>query len=658
MRARRILAVVCGGVSFLVCACGSGAPRDAATAAPGSAEAVALGAIGIWDDALVPGWADWSWGDTRATTTSPVASGTSALAVTFQAWGGLYFRRTAGSVTGMSALDLYVNGGTAAGSLVEVRVVQGTTESANVMLAPYCAGGSIPASSWTHCKVPLTALAPAGASIDGVILQEIDGSARPTMYFDAVTLVPAVPAPPTGVTATASTGSITVSWPAVAGATGYDVSRATASSGPFTRLSAQGQPGTTYLDTAVAAGATYWYQVVSRNAGGASSPSAAVNATVPGAGVAVYGDALASGWSDWSWGSTRDFAATSPVASGARSLAVTFQAWGGLYFRHTAGPISGMASFELSANGGTAAGNRIEVRAVQGTTELANVMLATYCSGGSIPASAWTRCKVPLTALAPAGASIDGIILQEIDGSARPTMYFDDVGLTGTAAAPAPPPTVAVPPAPANLAATVSSGAVSLSWSAASGATGYVVARATASAGPFSALTSSPQTGTTYRDTAVVLGAAYWYQVAAVNSAGTGPASAAVSASVPAAAATVAVAISPATATVDDCTTAQFSATVTGVADTSVTWSIQEGATGGTVDATGKYTAPSNAGTYHLVATSKASPSASAVVPVVAKDHVLSLTVNPVTPALSAGGVQQFTALVNTTCGSFAATGQ
>ena len=29
---------------------------------------------------------------------------------------------------------------------------------------------------------------------------------------------------------------------------------------------------------------------------------------------------------------------TSPVASGARSLAVTFQAWGGVYFRRTAGP--------------------------------------------------------------------------------------------------------------------------------------------------------------------------------------------------------------------------------------------------------------------------------------------------------------------------------
>lgn len=654
MRARRILAVVCGVVSFLVSACGSGAPRDAATAAQGSAEAVAPGAIGIWDDAFVPGWVDWSWGSTRATTASPVASGASALAVTFAAWGGVYFRRTAGSVSGMATLDLYANGGSRAGDQILVWAVQGSTNLPGVSLASYCSGATIPANAWTHCSIPLTAMVPAGGSIDGIIVQEIAGAALPTMYFDAVTLAPAVLAQPKGVTATASTGSIAVSWPAVAGATGYDVSRATASSGPFARVSAQGQPGTTYQDTAVTAGATYWYQVASRNAGGASSPSAAVSATVPAAGLPVYADALASGWSDWSWGSTRDFAATSPVASGTRSLAVTFQAWGGIYFRHTAGPISGMASFEFSANGGAAAGNLLQVRAVQGNTELANVMLAPYCSGGTIPANAWTRCKVPLTALAPAGASIDGILLQEIDGSARPTMYFDDVGLTGTAAPPPPP---ALPPAPTNLAATVSSGAVSLSWSAVSGATGYLVSRATASAGPFSALTPSAQAETTYRDAAVVLGATYWYRVATVNAAGTGSASAAVSAAVPPGASTVTVTISPASATVDACTSAQLSATVTGVADTSVTWSIQEGATGGSVDASGKYTAPSAAGTYHLVATSKASASASATVPVVVKDHILSLTVNPVSPALKTGGTQQLSAVVSTSCGSFPATG-
>jgi hypothetical protein len=50
----------------------------------------------------------------------------------------------------------------------------------------------------------------------------------------------------------------------------------------------------------------------------------------------------------------------------------------------------------------------------------------------------------------------------------------------------------------------------------------------------------------------------------------------------------------------------QFQATVTGLADTSVTWSLDEGPAGGSVTATGLYTAPSTAGSYHVVATSNA----------------------------------------------------
>jgi hypothetical protein len=45
---------------------------------------------------------------------------------------------------------------------------------------------------------------------------------------------------------------------------------------------------------------------------------------------------------------------------------------------------------------------------------------------------------------------------------------------------------------------------------------------------------------------------------------------------------------------------------------TAVTWAVQEGVSGGSVDATGKYTAPGTEGTFHVVATSVADPSKSA----------------------------------------------
>jgi len=55
-----------------------------------------------------------------------------------------------------------------------------------------------------------------------------------------------------------------------------------------------------------------------------------------------------------------------------------------------------------------------------------------------------------------------------------------------------------------------------------------------------------------------------------------------------------------------------FSATAYGVGDCSVTWSIKEGAAGGIITDGGLYTAPAVEGVYHIIATSKASPSLSA----------------------------------------------
>jgi hypothetical protein len=59
-----------------------------------------------------------------------------------------------------------------------------------------------------------------------------------------------------------------------------------------------------------------------------------------------------------------------------------------------------------------------------------------------------------------------------------------------------------------------------------------------------------------------------------------------------------------------------YLATVMGLANTEVTWSVQEGATGGYITSSGVYTAPNAVGTYHVVATSvaDATESATAVV--------------------------------------------
>lgn len=113
----------------------------------------------------------------------------------------------------------------------------------------------------------------------------------------------------------------------------------------------------------------------------------------------------------------------------------------------------------------------------------------------------------------------------------------------------------------------------------------------------------------------------------------------------------VTISLNPATATVDACKTSTFSATVSNSTDKVVVWSVAETG-GGTVSSAGVYTAPSTAGTYHVVATAHASAAAVARATVTVRDRVLSIVVNPRSASVTAGGSQQFTATVTTTCGA------
>jgi len=69
--------------------------------------------------------------------------------------------------------------------------------------------------------------------------------------------------------------------------------------------------------------------------------------------------------------------------------------------------------------------------------------------------------------------------------------------------------------------------------------------------------------------------------------------------------------VSPTAATLSIGQSVSFTATVDGAHGAAVTWSVQEGAAGGTVTLAGVYTAPQSAGTYHVVVTSAVDPTKS-----------------------------------------------
>ncbi|MBN1516497.1 cadherin-like domain-containing protein [Candidatus Sumerlaeota bacterium] len=90
---------------------------------------------------------------------------------------------------------------------------------------------------------------------------------------------PAIPSAPTGLSASAiSQSQINLSWNASAGATSYNVKRATASSGPYSTV-VQSYLGTNYSDATLLGGTTYYYVVQAQNISGVSADSLKASAT-------------------------------------------------------------------------------------------------------------------------------------------------------------------------------------------------------------------------------------------------------------------------------------------------------------------------------------------------------------------------------------------
>ncbi|HJU83754.1 MAG TPA: hypothetical protein VJ600_06065 [Holophagaceae bacterium] len=98
--------------------------------------------------------------------------------------------------------------------------------------------------------------------------------------------------------------------------------------------------------------------------------------------------------------------------------------------------------------------------------------------------------------------------------------------------------------------------------------------------------------------------------------------------------------------------TLTFTATVSGSSNTTVTWSVQEGAAGGSITSGGVYTAPATSGTYHVVATPAADPTKAktTAVTVVAPAAVTSFTAAKAT--LTAGSSTLLTAVFTGGTGS------
>lgn len=425
--------------------------------APPRPETVPELSLTVFDEALAPGWENWSWNSqVNFAVGSPVFQGGVALSFDVTApWGALYLRSATPVDTAAYSHLSFAARASVAGQRIAVWLVdaEGGLVGNAVTLTNY--GGDPDPGVWRYYNVPLDAdnLAANGRAISGIIIQDDTNATQPAMFLDSVGFsVPGVPAPAPDVVVTVAESSLGVNAGAsasyhvtISSTGGFDSSVTVAVTGLPAGVTASPVPqrvvpttGGVAVEVVIqaattAAAATSNLVITARGGGLARSVTTqlVVAAGAAGPALPVFTDALASGWTDWSWNSTVNLSVTSPVYEGNRSLSFdALSAWGGLYLR-TANPVNTAAYSHLTfAAQGTQAGQRLAVWLVDanGAALGTYALLSNY--GGDPEPGTWRRYDIPLgaTGFGANGAPVGGIVIQDNTGQAQPVVYLDRLG--------------------------------------------------------------------------------------------------------------------------------------------------------------------------------------------------------------------------------------
>jgi len=376
-------------------------------------------------------------------------------------------------------------------------------------------------------------------------------SAGSSALSSAVSGTPlAVPATPTGLSVSiASSTSLAVSWNASASAATYQVFRDTSSTGSFSTKVYDGSL-TSYTNTSLTAGTTYYYEVQATNSAGSSALSTAVLG-IPNAipakptGLAVSIDSPTS------------LSITLYTASGASSYQ--------LFRDTTASGSFPTKNFDASATSytdtGLSAGTTYYYK-VQATNSAGSSALSSAVAGipNAMPATPTglavaiaTSTSLSITWNSSASAATyqvfrdtsstgsystkvyDGSLTSYTNtGLTAGSIYYYKVQATNSAGSSTLSSAVAgipnaIPAKPTGLAVvSATTTSLSITWNASSGTSSYQLFRDTSSTGSFSTKVFDAA-GTSYTDTGLATGATYFYKLQATNSAGSSALSAAVS---------------------------------------------------------------------------------------------------------------------------------
>ena len=355
----------------------------------------------------------------------------------------------------------------------------------------------------------------------------------------AMTLV-AVPATPTGLTATATgSQSIVISWNSSSGASNYKLDRWDPSTSTWKQIYYSSATSYTDSGSQLQPNTTYYYEVCASNSSGDSAFSSSVSATTlagvpnPPTGLTVSASALQTLSVSWNAVS----GATNYVLDRSTSSGGPFaQVYSGTTAAYADSGLQFGTTYYYEVNATTGGGTSTFSSVVSGTTlpGVPTGLSATATSSQAISVS-WTAVAGAATYTLQRATSASGPWTQIYTGA---TAAFGDSGLqagttyyyevrtntaTGNSAyssSVSATTLAAVPNPPTGL--TVSASALqtlSVSWNAVSGATNYVLDRSTSSGGPFAQVYSG--TTAAYADSGLQFGTTYYYEVNATTGGGT-----------------------------------------------------------------------------------------------------------------------------------------
>jgi fibronectin type 3 domain-containing protein len=330
----------------------------------------------------------------------------------------------------------------------------------------------------------------------------------------------APPAAPASLSASAGVGQVVLNWSPVVGAGSYNLYRSTTPGGEGSTPYLSGLTGSTFTDTSVTNGTTYYYQVAAVNLGGAGTHTGEQSATPQNlppylilaidAGGAAAGSFAADtdfvGGTTYNSGATVDTSGVTQPAPQAVYQTVRYASSTNGSFSYVLPGLTPGATYTVRLQFAdpviTTVGGRVFNVTLNGAAFLTNFDI--FALTGAV--------NKAIAEVGTTTADSNGQITINFVG-----LYPEVASIQIYAATP-----VAPLPAPATLSATANVGQVALSWSSVVGATSYNLYRSTTPGGEGSTPYQSGLTGTTYTDTNVTNGTTYYYQVAAVNLGGPG----------------------------------------------------------------------------------------------------------------------------------------